>query len=316
LCPGDTFQFYDLQITQPDTFAFVDGMFHHIAVVFDGTTYSVINDTIVENQLPYTFNGQTFYDDSDTIAIVLPRANSHGCDSVILYTLSVYRNQLTLLDTVVCPYDVPLVWNGVLFTDDHRDTVLVTTTRGADSVIVMNLHVSRDLKARIHASRQYVNYDTRCDIWLSDRSSGSTTRVWYLPDATDTRNLFQYCYPLDNDSIIVQLVAESEIGCYDTTEAVLFFEEPSLFAPNVFTPSQTTNNTFQIHCQRVATLSVDIFDRRGALVYHWDGTEGYWDGNVDGRPMPQSTYVWHAVYTTYVNPNERNTLTGTVTLVR
>ena len=64
LCPGDTFQFYDLQITQPDTFAFVDGMFHHIAVVVDGTTYSVINDTIVENQLPYTFNGQTFYDES------------------------------------------------------------------------------------------------------------------------------------------------------------------------------------------------------------------------------------------------------------
>ncbi len=316
LCPGDTFQFYDLQITQPDTFTFVDGMFHHIAVVVDGTTYSVINDTIVENQLPYTFNGQTFYDDSDTIAIVLPRANSHGCDSVILYTLSVYRNQLTHLDTVVCPYDVPLVWNGVLFTDDHRDTVLVTTTRGADSVIVMNLHVSRDLKARIHASRQYVNYDTRCDIWLSDRSSGSTARVWYLPDATDTRNLFQYCYPLDNDSIIIQLVAESEIGCYDTTEAVLFFEEPSLFAPNVFTPSQTTNNTFRIHCQRVATLSVDIFDRRGALVYHWDGTEGFWDGKVDGRPMPQATYVWHAVYTTYVNPNERITLTGTVTLIR
>ena len=316
LCPGDTFQFYEYQITLPDTYTYVDGMFYHTAIVDDGTTYSVINDTIVENQLPYTFNGHTFNDDSDTIAIILPRANSHGCDSIIYYTLFIYRNQVTYLDSVVCPYDVPLTWNGVLFTDDHRDTVLISTTHGADSLLIMNLHVSRDLKARIGVSRQYVDNDNRCDIWLSDRSSGSVARVWYLPDATDNRTQFQYCYPLDNDSIIVLLVAESELGCYDTAETALYFEEPSLYVPNIFTPTQTINNTFQMHCQRIATLSVDIFDRQGAFVYHWEGTDGFWDGNVDGRPMPQAAYVWRAVYTTTVNPGERYTRIGTVTLVR
>jgi gliding motility-associated-like protein len=71
-----------------------------------------------------------------------------------------------------------------------------------------------------------------------------------------------------------------------------------------------------MHCQRIATLSVDIFDRQGAFVYHWEGTDGFWDGNVDGRPMPQAAYVWRAVYTTTVNPGERYTRIGTVTLVR
>ncbi len=316
LCPGDTFPFYEYQITQPGTYTFVNGMFYHTAIVYDGITYAVINDTIVENQLPYTFNGHTFNDDSDTVVIALPQSNSHGCDSIIYYTLFVYRNQTTYLDTVVCPYDVPLNWNGVLFADDHRDTLLIYTTHGADSLLIMNLHVSRDLKARINASRHYVDNDTRCDVWLSDHSTGSNARTWYLPDATDTRTQFQYCYPLDNDSVIVRLVAESEMGCYDTAETVLFFEEPSLYAPNIFTPTQADNNTFQIHCRRIATLSVDIFDRRGAFVYHWDSPEGFWDGNVDGRPVPQATYVWRAVYTTTVNSSERYSRTGTVTLVR
>ncbi len=100
-------------------------------------TFATVDDTIVENGLPYSFHHHTYTTDvmGDTLLLI----NQAGCDSVITYSLYVYRNSLTVLDTVVCSNALPMIWNGQTFyqTDTRYDTLL--SVSGADSVLQMNL---------------------------------------------------------------------------------------------------------------------------------------------------------------------------------
>ncbi len=77
------------------------------------STSSTIHETIVENDLPYTFNGVTFTDSTDTTMITI--ANAVGCDSVINYSLSIDWNTGSHLDSNVCFNQLPITWNNELF---------------------------------------------------------------------------------------------------------------------------------------------------------------------------------------------------------
>lgn len=126
----------------------------------DTNTHSVIHEYIVENQLPYSYHSYTITSDSlstssqqsefDT-SLVIP--NSHGCDSLISYTLTVYHNVASTANQTICSDALPITWNGVTF--DASDfqlpvlnpqlstkTATLATSTGADSVVTMNLTVN------------------------------------------------------------------------------------------------------------------------------------------------------------------------------
>ena len=91
------------------------------------------SDTVVENQLPYTWHGVVFTAAGDT-SIVLP-AVSGGCDTTLTLHLHVWPNQDARQVLRVCPDKWPVVWQGHTF--DGPDSVEVTYTdmHGADSVV-------------------------------------------------------------------------------------------------------------------------------------------------------------------------------------
>jgi len=89
-----------------------------------------------------------------------------------------------------------------------------------------------------------------------------------------------------------------------------------ILAPNVFTPSMETNNTFALTCSRhILRAEVAVFDRRGERVAQFDGLTGSWDGTSEGRHCPQGTYVYYIRYID-TSDNSWKTHTGTVTLLR
>ena len=106
---------------------------------------TTITDTIVENQLPYPFNGASFNDSISHTAVVI--TNAAACDSIIDYSLFVFRNVMDTLDSTLCNGQLPLTWNGVTFDTTVTQTSTITRTAtmpaasGADSVVVMNLTV-------------------------------------------------------------------------------------------------------------------------------------------------------------------------------
>ncbi len=110
------------------------------------STDTAIHHYIVENQLPYPWNGLSFT--GDTSGCVYHTTNAAGCDSTIVFALTVYLNSDTLVDSTVCEGMLPLVWNGVTFnTSNPAANQLITqqatliSSQGADSVVTMQLHL-------------------------------------------------------------------------------------------------------------------------------------------------------------------------------
>lgn len=109
---------------------------------------STITQTVNENQLPVTFNGQIFTNDVSNYMITIP--NFYGCDSVITYSLTVNWNTFTQLQDTICQNSLPFIWNGITFYTPGTQSVTLTSYTGADSVVVMTLDVHPNTFETIH----------------------------------------------------------------------------------------------------------------------------------------------------------------------
>ena len=114
-----------------------------------------IHHYVVENDLPYMWNGINF--DTDTSGYNLVLINNEDCDSTITFGLTVYRNQATTDSRTVCEGVLPMWWNGVSFSLDELDptstivhTATLATSHGADSLVTMYLTVLRNTTATIN----------------------------------------------------------------------------------------------------------------------------------------------------------------------
>ena len=116
-------------------------------------TYATISENIVENQLPWTFNGHSFSDNIENATIVI--TNTHQCDSIINYSLHIYNNYHIDADSAICDNLLPIVWNGLTFTQSGTQTAILQSLSGSDSIINMTLTALPTYN--IHTS------DTICD---------------------------------------------------------------------------------------------------------------------------------------------------------
>ncbi len=92
-------------------------------------------DTIVENQLPYTWHGIVFTAAGDT-SLTLP-STTGGCDTTLLLSLYVWPNQNTREERRVCPDEWPIVWHGQTFVGTDSTTITLTDSHGSDSTITL-----------------------------------------------------------------------------------------------------------------------------------------------------------------------------------
>ena len=107
-------------------------------VTVNPTTYGTVSFSVVENALPTNFNGTTY----DSAGVYIQQlTNEQGCDSILTVELTVHKNVTNTVDSTICESDLPLIWDGVIFTAEgtHIDTLIAHT--GADSVVVRILHV-------------------------------------------------------------------------------------------------------------------------------------------------------------------------------
>ena len=102
-------------------------------------TSETLNVTVIENDLPYMLNGMSY----DTAGTYVHRlTNAAGCDSTLTLNLTVHLNQTTYLDSAICADELPLTWNGVTFNAAGTQNIIHTAHTGADSTVVMTLHVN------------------------------------------------------------------------------------------------------------------------------------------------------------------------------
>ena len=97
------------------------------------------NDTVLENSLPVTRYGRTFYA-ATTRTQTFQIENPGGCDSIIYYNLYVKQNTLTVIDTFICDNMFPITWHHHTFTADGWQYDTVIATDGTDSILAYHVN--------------------------------------------------------------------------------------------------------------------------------------------------------------------------------
>lgn len=145
-------------------------------------------------------------------------------------------------------------------------------------------------------------------------SIGQTSTTDYLDDFSLSGQPTQGLYY----RILAHEPPQSQYALDDTafTAQQLFKRPGTIYFPNAFTPSESTNNTFY---PSYTYLDEDdyylaVYDRRGQLVFYTTDPKTSWDGTHLGQPLPQGTYVYTA-RCHFLNHTLRQP-TGTVLLLR
>ena len=269
----------------------------------------------------YTWCGIRFNAPQHTLDTSKHYYSVHESDSTMhlhLIVSNLSYNTDTVLD---CK---PYTWiNGRTYSannDDTRatDTVHLKNEWGCDSIVTLDFTII-PMKAIIEHTPEVATID-ELTIELKDRSYGHDTRKWLLPNG-QTSQLAEtsIIFPLDGeDSMTVQLAVHNNYGCDDTATSVIPLHKVSYYVPNVFTPDRNDNYRWAPAIQGNANeIQVWIYNRSGAQVCYFHGSEGYWDGtDMSGRRCPQGTYVYIIRYRNTLNPDITQEVKGTVTLLR
>lgn len=151
-----------------------------------------------------------------------------------------------------------------------------------------------------------------------DLSQNATTRVWELPyGETSTEQRVRYMVPGDVDSVTVRLWAYNPYQCFDTTTVTVYVDHTTIWAPNAFTPEESTNRTFDVKVNDIQRYHILIYDRRGQLVFESYDPEKPWNGNAqNGKKCPQGVYSFIISCHKITSPFDQIIERGTVLLIR
>ncbi|WP_205756041.1 hypothetical protein, partial [Lacibacter luteus] len=105
------------------------------------TTSSTQSRTICSNQLPYTWDGQTFTAAGQKVKTGL--LNQYGCDSTATYNLSVNPTTSSTQSRTICSNQLPYIWDGQTFTAAGQKVKTgLLNQYGCDSTATYNLSVN------------------------------------------------------------------------------------------------------------------------------------------------------------------------------
>lgn len=274
--------------------------------VYDNQLYDTIcsDHSLMWHDNELTLNGIYLYEDH----------TSQGCDSnetLHLWVKPAYHNTHSVRICNGSPY----TWqDGVTYTESTNLPSIVYNANGCDSVIHLDLIITSNFQAIMEIQPPIVTYDDH-EVELRDESGGRS-RLWQYMGLTDTAAIVHFAYPMEEDSVLVMLIAVSLHDCTDTAFGLVRADRSVLWAPNAFTPNENQNREFVIKSNELATATVWVYDRGGNLMATFDGLTGSWDGTCKGKACKQAAYVWVMRYTTLAQPRQERTAKGSVLLLR
>ena len=99
---------------------------------------SITNAVICNNQLPYSWNGNSYVTDG-TYSVTL--TSSSGCDSVPILSLTVNDIVTSVTNRVICSNQLPFNWNSNNYATAGTYAVTLVSAAGCDSIATLNLAV-------------------------------------------------------------------------------------------------------------------------------------------------------------------------------
>ncbi len=224
-----------------------------------------------------------------------------------------FAEQPTVVFEKVGSYDVELI---AIYNEFCQDTVFLRNAINVFGSPIADFSYVPDILPNIIGDVRFFNNSFNADRYRWDLGDGNTS----------TQTALSHEYDI-NGPLEVQLVAYNDNGglftCTDTaTREVTLETLAAFYAPNAFSPDYGPEGVriFKPVGIGIAEYEISIFSRFGKLVWYSEALtetanpKEYWDGMLNGQPMPQGTYVWLARIT-FEDGNEV-VRKGKVTLLR
>lgn len=225
--------------------------------------------TITVNELPGVYLTSTPSECGDTTGTIVYSGTTGG---LAPYTYTI-NNQATT---------IPI--NGIV---GGSYTIVTTDANGCTSSQVVTVGTVNNSFVNAFASPSFGVYPLPVN-FTSSGSNGLTNWNWSFGDnsATGSGQNTNYTYTGPGVYTIILTAWNNLPGCqvYDTI-SVEVVEQAVVALPNVFTPNgDGTNDQFIATLSGVKDISVEIYDRWGAMVY---------EGNIGGLAgSPQDVQLW------------------------
>ncbi|MBK7888675.1 MAG: gliding motility-associated C-terminal domain-containing protein [Bacteroidetes bacterium] len=144
--------------------------------------------------------------------------------------------------------------------------------------------------------------------------------TWIFGDTTVAGNV-----SYSNDTVFtyssagtyeVILITSNALGCTDTLiKKVYIGAKYPAFVPTTFTPNEDgKNDIFRVRGEQITLQEMKIYDQWGTLIYTTDSALPQWDGRVNGKVVPNGTYVYRIVILDADNISKE--MTGPVTVIK
>lgn len=129
-------------------------------------------------------------------------------------------------------------------------------------------------------------------------ATGDPGCFWYPPKGLSCTNCNTPVATPDTNSLYYVKVY-NRYGCFAVDSAKIDIE-PAFFIPSAFTPNgDGLNEVFRPKFGGYISIDAYIFNRWGALLYHWNTLDGGWDGTCNGAKVPEDVYIYSISATSY-----------------
>ena len=322
LCRGESYTLFDTTIYETGVYERDNGYHHRTAIVNILPTYDTsITHNVVENALPYQYGGISFVDSVADSTIAL--TSTGGCDSTIHFTLHVWRNKVTTLDSTTCRQSDTMYWNGVVFTSSATDSVVYIGAgeHGEDSIVIMSVTILEHSTYTLHDTTiennlpYYLGANTFVDeqsdtTWTEVNGAGCDSvvtfslHVWHNVHSTIDSSVCENSVPMQWNGVTftetgTQSVNLAEIGIHAS------HGEDSIVT---MTLNVTTNSSYTYHDTVVENEMPRIWD--GKIFYNPVGDTSWTIPNSEGcdSTVHYSLHVWQNVANNYDTSVCRNML--------
>ena len=284
-------------------------------VVINAPSSSITSANICSGN-KYTFNGVD-YNASGSYPVHL--TNAKGCDSTATLNLVVNTPTSSSVNKTICVPDLPFKWNGNTYNTGGTYVFHSTNAAGCDSAVTLNLTVPVISIDSIAANPSGpVTSGTSIAVQIVSASSIDSA-MWMPTNIFSGNQPTQTINALDTSFRII--VTGYYKGCTDTASRQIVVTKNSLFIPNAFAPTNTSDiriSSFMVYGTSIKSADLTIFNQWGQKIFHSDdakstGGKG-WDGTYSGQLQPTGVYVY-VVKITYFN-NVTETKSGSVNLIR
>ena len=276
-------------------------------------------------------NPSTIYYEVGNFDVTLTTTNQYGCSNIYQKEISILDKPLANFEInggEGCePLEVTFennsvnneqyFWdfgNGITSTEENPTVVYQNDGTYDVSLIIATDNICFDTFT-IHQSVKvhpipFANFEVIEDasgtpdgtIQLNNLSEDADNYYWEISDGTvyDEENPTHRFFNNANQQIYLE--ASSEFGCVDDT-LINFVPRAikGLFLPNAFSPEQGLDEVrvFKPAGVGLKEFHIQIFSPYGQLLWESKELENgqpaeAWDGNVNGKLLPQDVYVWKA----------------------